>query len=76
MQESIIGKRLRALGALEQLRQIDDALRCYDSAIAADSSLTVAYLQKGGLFNRLERYDEALQCYEEALRSQEKARET
>ena len=46
----------------------------YDRAIALDGSLTVAYLQKGGLYNRLERYEEALKCYEEALRSQEKPR--
>ena len=53
----------------------DDArrLECYDRAIAADGSLTIAYLQKGGLFNRMERYEEALQCYEQALHAQENA---
>ena len=59
--------------ALEELRRMDEALQCYDRAIAADGDLTIAYLQKGGLFNRLERYEEALQCYEQALHAQEKA---
>ena len=53
--------------------QTDEALRCYDRAIELNSALTIAYLQKGGLFNRMERYEEALQCYELALRAQEKA---
>jgi tetratricopeptide (TPR) repeat protein len=47
---------------------------CYDRAIAADGSLTVAYLYKGGLFNRMERFNEALECYEQALRTQESRR--
>ena len=41
-------------------------------ALAADSSLILAYLYKGGIFNRMERYEEALECYEQALRAQEK----
>ena len=49
-------------------------MACYDRAIAADSSLTVAYLYKGGLFNRMERFSEALECYEQALRTQETRR--
>ena len=52
---------------------MDEAIRCYDQAIAANAGLTIAYLQKGGLFNRLERYEEALLCYEQALHSQEPA---
>ena len=59
--------------ALEELRQTDEAIRCYDRAIESNADLTIAYLQKGGLFNRLERYEEALQCYEQALHAQEKA---
>ncbi len=35
--------------------------------------MTIAYLNKGGLFNRLARYDEALRCYEQALLKQKKA---
>ena len=58
--------------ALERLRKLDEAIVCYDQAIAADNSLTIAYLYKGGLFNRMERFSEALECYEQALRTQEK----
>jgi len=42
----------------------------FDLAIAADGTLTIAYLYKGGVYNRLERYNEALECYEQALRAQ------
>ncbi len=59
---------------LERLRQPVEAIECYDRAIAADSSLTIAYLYKGGLFNRMERFNEAVACYEEALRTQERRR--
>jgi tetratricopeptide (TPR) repeat protein len=58
-------------GALEKLGRTDEAIACYDRAIAADETLTIAHLHKGGLFNRLARYDEALECYEQALRTQE-----
>ncbi len=55
--------------ALERLGRLDDALQCYDRAIARDASLTIAYLHKGGLYNRLERFKEALECYEKALQT-------
>ncbi len=57
--------------ALERLQKLNEAIDCYDRAIAAGGLLTLAYLHKGGLFNRLERFKEALQCYEQALRSHE-----
>jgi tetratricopeptide (TPR) repeat protein len=60
--------------ALERLRKSKEALECYDRAIAADSSMTIAYLYKGGLYNRMERFNEALACYEQALHTQEKRR--
>ena len=60
--------------ALERLRKLDEAIACYDQAIAADGSMTVAYLYKGGLFNRMERFGEALECYEKALHTQETRR--
>ena len=53
--------------ALERLQKLNEAIECYDRAIAVDSSMTTAYLYKGGLYNRLERFKEALQCYEKAL---------
>jgi tetratricopeptide (TPR) repeat protein len=62
--------------ALERLQKLEQALEYYDRAIAANRSLTLAYLYKGGVCNQLERYNEALQCYEQALRSQQRARAT
>jgi tetratricopeptide (TPR) repeat protein len=50
---------------------LDEAIACYDQAIAADRSMTMAYLYKGGLLNRTERFSEALECYEQALRTRE-----
>jgi tetratricopeptide (TPR) repeat protein len=50
-------------------------LNAYDRAIAADGSMTIAYLYKGVLYNRLECFSEAMACYEQALRTQEKNRD-
>lgn len=58
--------------ALEKLGRPDEALASCDQAIAADDTLALAHLHKGGLLNRLRRYDEALDCYERALLAQEK----
>jgi tetratricopeptide (TPR) repeat protein len=57
--------------ALERLRKLNEAIECYDRAIAADGSMTIAYLYKGGVYNRQEKFNEALECYEQALKSQE-----
>ena len=57
---------------LEKLGRNDEALAVCDHAIAADGTLAIAHLHKGGLLNRLRRYDEALDCYERALVAQEK----
>ena len=59
-------------GVLEKLNRFDEAVTCYDRAIEADNSMTIAYLHKGGLFNRMSRYEEALQCYEHALHAHQK----
>ena len=56
--------------ALEKLHKMEQALDSYDRAIAADSSMTVAYLHKGAVCNRLQRFQEALACYEKALKSE------
>jgi tetratricopeptide (TPR) repeat protein len=63
---------LKKGAALEKLNKLNEAIECYDHAIAADSSVTIAYLYKGGVYNRMERFDEALNCYEQALHTQEK----
>ena len=57
---------------MERLKKLDEALECYDRAIAINSSATLAYLYKGGVFNQLERFSDALECYEQALRTQHK----
>jgi len=58
--------------ALERLKKTEEAIEFYERAIAADHSMTLAWLYKGGVFNQLERFSEALQCYEQALRTQQK----
>jgi tetratricopeptide (TPR) repeat protein len=58
--------------ALEKLGRDEEALTGYNRAIAADNTLVIAHLHKGGLLNRLRRYDEALNCYEQALVGQDK----
>ncbi len=58
--------------ALEKIGRTDEALASCDRAIAADGTLAIAHLHKGGLLNRLRRYDEALDCYERALLAQER----
>ncbi len=65
---------LKKADALQKVGRNDEALAHYNRVIAADSTLAVAHLQKGGLLNRLRRYDEALNCYEQALQAQEKRR--
>ena len=63
---------IKKAGALEKLNRFEEAIACYDEAIEADGSMTIAYLHKGGLFNRMSRYEEALQCYEHALHTHDK----
>ena len=63
---------VKRAAALEKLGREEEALACYNRAIAADGTLVIAHLHKGGLLNRLRRYDEALNCYEQALLAQDK----
>jgi tetratricopeptide (TPR) repeat protein len=63
---------VKRAAALEKLGRDDEALASYNRAIAADNTLVIAHLHKGGLLNRLRRYDEALNCYEQALLGQDK----
>ena len=53
------------------MQRFDEAIECYDRAIAQNNSMTMAYLYKGGVFNRMERYTEALACYEQALKTRQ-----
>jgi tetratricopeptide (TPR) repeat protein len=60
--------------AFEKLQNWEQALESYNRAIAADSSLTIAYLYKGGVCNRLQRHQEALDSYEQALQTESTVR--
>jgi tetratricopeptide (TPR) repeat protein len=53
--------------AMERLQRMEEAIENYDRAIAADETLTLAYLYKGAVCNKLQRFREALDCYERAL---------
>jgi serine/threonine protein kinase/lipopolysaccharide biosynthesis regulator YciM len=53
--------------ALRQLGKLDEALRCYERAIALDPSVAVQYCNKGAVLMRCERLPEARACFEKAL---------
>ena len=55
---------------LEQLNRLEEALACYERAIALDAKFTDAYVGKGRVLNQLERYPEALECFEHASQLQ------
>ena len=55
---------------LEHDGRLEDALACYEQALALDSSLAEAYVGKGNVLNRLERYEEALACFDKAAAHQ------
>jgi tetratricopeptide (TPR) repeat protein len=59
--------------ALERMQRPNEAMVCYDQAVAADPHLTTAFLLKAGVLTRLKRRAEALQCYEQALRTQHRS---
>jgi tetratricopeptide (TPR) repeat protein len=63
---------VKMAAALEKMGRDEEALAVYNRAIAADGTLVIAHLHKGGMLNRLRRYDEALDCYEHALMAQDK----
>ena len=56
-----------------KLERMEAAIESYDEAIAANDSLTLAYLHKGAVCNRLQRHREALECYEKALQTEHKS---
>ena len=64
----------RREAALERLRKLDEAIACYDRAIASDRLPDGCLSLQGRAFNRMERFGEALECYEQALRTQENRR--
>jgi tetratricopeptide (TPR) repeat protein len=52
---------------LEQKR-FEEAIECFDKAIATDSRTPIAYNNKASAYIRLKKYDEALECLVTALR--------
>jgi len=54
------------------MQSFTDTLGQVFRAIAANNSMTLAYLYKGAVCNRLQRFREALECYEKALTTEQK----
>lgn len=53
--------------ALQALRQPEEALACYDHALALTPRNAQAWFMKGAVLgNNFQRYREALECFEEA----------
>jgi len=61
---------VRKGAGLEQLHRLEEALVCYEQAIAQDAASADAYVGKGRILNQLERYREALDCFERASQLQ------
>ncbi len=53
--------------ALDSLGRYEEALACYDRALAVNPQLAEAWSNKGGALHRLGRYEEALACCDRAL---------
>jgi tetratricopeptide (TPR) repeat protein len=52
---------------LLNLTRYDDALKCFDRAIAADAFSALAWNAKGSALGEMGRYDEAIKCFEKAI---------
>lgn len=53
--------------ALMHLGQADEALACFDAALALDPKNAEALVKKGGALERLDRLEEAMTCYDRAI---------
>jgi tetratricopeptide (TPR) repeat protein len=49
---------------------LEEALVCYDTALAVKPGFTQAQLAKASVLNQLERFTEALDCFETAIEQQ------
>jgi len=47
--------------------ELEDALRCFQTAINVNSKNAVAWFKKGLVLQKLEKFDDSLYCYDEAL---------
>ena len=54
--------------ALQQLQRHDEALACYDRALALRPDSVEALNNKGNTLRELKRLDAAVECYELALK--------
>jgi len=53
--------------SLSSLGHFEEAIRCYDKALAIDPLDVSAWNDKGASLNGLERFEEAIRCYDKAL---------
>ena len=58
---SNLGNTLRELGRL------DEALKCFEKAIALDPTYAAAYLNRGVIYRVLTRFDLAIECFNKAI---------
>lgn len=54
--------------ASDEFKRYEEAIECYDKAIALKSDYVDAILEKGIVLSMLNRNEEAMQCYDEAIR--------
>jgi tetratricopeptide (TPR) repeat protein len=54
-------------GSLAALGRHEEAIRCYDTALAINSNVTQIWNNKGSALSALGRGEEAIQCYDKAL---------
>jgi tetratricopeptide (TPR) repeat protein len=47
--------------------RLEEAIRCYDEAVALDPRLAVAWHNKGHILYKMGRHEEAIRCYDRAL---------
>jgi len=53
--------------ALYELKQYQDAIKCYDTAIELFPKYSLAYNNKGAALNTLKQYQDAIKCYDKAI---------
>jgi|GEM_PF-441768 len=69
-QKGLTAKELCDKGdALAKSGRDEEALQCFDKALAIDPQYAKAWALKGATLGMLDRHEEALQCFDKALRS-------